>query len=182
MTAAPSQRKRRRPALSCVECRRRKIKCDRNIPCGPCKQTKSATCTYSPEGRGLARKSHGEATNTTHTAPSESSDTLTGALAESIFGFDELDHLDGSQPDHLSNEHRSASPGHSTPSNRDRQDAQKLLDRIQRLEATLGEVSISSKSKPKKAPKEPAKELRGNLVKTRWFGPSHWMQAFAQVC
>lgn len=28
--------KRRRPALSCISCRRRKIKCDRNSPCGQC--------------------------------------------------------------------------------------------------------------------------------------------------
>lgn len=29
-------RRRRRPALSCLECRRRKIKCDRNDPCRHC--------------------------------------------------------------------------------------------------------------------------------------------------
>lgn len=29
-------RRRRRPALSCIECRRRKIKCDRNEPCAHC--------------------------------------------------------------------------------------------------------------------------------------------------
>lgn len=28
--------KRRRPALSCISCRRRKIKCDRTSPCGQC--------------------------------------------------------------------------------------------------------------------------------------------------
>lgn len=39
-------RKRRRPALSCIECRRRKIKCDRNNPCNHCKQTKNAVCVY----------------------------------------------------------------------------------------------------------------------------------------
>lgn len=39
-------RKRRRPALSCIECRRRKIKCDRNHPCNHCKQTKNSTCIY----------------------------------------------------------------------------------------------------------------------------------------
>jgi hypothetical protein len=39
-------RKRRRPALSCIECRRRKIKCDRNHPCNHCKQTKTAICVY----------------------------------------------------------------------------------------------------------------------------------------
>jgi hypothetical protein len=39
-------RKRRRPALSCVECRRRKIKCDRCTPCGHCVQLKITKCTY----------------------------------------------------------------------------------------------------------------------------------------
>lgn len=39
-------RKRRRPALSCIECRRRKIKCDRNLPCNHCKQTKNSNCVY----------------------------------------------------------------------------------------------------------------------------------------
>lgn len=38
--------KRRRPALSCAECRKRKVKCDRGKPCGPCSKTKSPTCTY----------------------------------------------------------------------------------------------------------------------------------------
>jgi hypothetical protein len=41
-----SARKRRRPALSCIECRRRKIKCDRNSPCNHCKQMKNTPCVY----------------------------------------------------------------------------------------------------------------------------------------
>jgi hypothetical protein len=39
-------RKRRRPALSCVECRRRKIKCDRRMPCSHCMQLRSTLCAY----------------------------------------------------------------------------------------------------------------------------------------
>lgn len=39
------QRRRRRPALSCLECRRRKIKCDRNEPCTHCVSAK-LQCTY----------------------------------------------------------------------------------------------------------------------------------------
>jgi len=39
-------RKRRRPAMSCLECRRRKIKCCRNDPCAHCVSTK-AQCTFS---------------------------------------------------------------------------------------------------------------------------------------
>ncbi|KAK5196206.1 hypothetical protein LTR99_004995 [Exophiala xenobiotica] len=38
-------RRRRRPALSCLECRRRKIKCDRNEPCTHCVSAK-IQCTY----------------------------------------------------------------------------------------------------------------------------------------
>src|ERR1700712_995428 len=38
-------RKRRRQAIVCTECRRRKIACDRNSPCTQCIQSNSA-CTY----------------------------------------------------------------------------------------------------------------------------------------
>ncbi|KAI0888700.1 uncharacterized protein GGS22DRAFT_184278 [Annulohypoxylon maeteangense] len=37
--------RRRRPALSCLECRRRKIKCNRNEPCAHCISSK-LQCTY----------------------------------------------------------------------------------------------------------------------------------------
>lgn len=37
--------RRRRPALSCLECRRRKIKCDRSNPCAHCVSAKSQ-CSY----------------------------------------------------------------------------------------------------------------------------------------
>lgn len=40
-------RKRRRPALSCVECRRRRIKCDRNDPCNHCKKLSGIKCNYT---------------------------------------------------------------------------------------------------------------------------------------
>ncbi|TDL21901.1 hypothetical protein BD410DRAFT_284008 [Rickenella mellea] len=34
--SGPPKKKRRRQALSCTECKRRKIRCDRSQPCGPC--------------------------------------------------------------------------------------------------------------------------------------------------
>lgn len=49
MTAEREPRRRRRPALSCVECRRRKIKCDRDDPCGHCK-TSRIHCVYNIYG------------------------------------------------------------------------------------------------------------------------------------
>ncbi|KAE8373111.1 hypothetical protein BDV26DRAFT_285391 [Aspergillus bertholletiae] len=47
MTAEGSSRKRRRPAQSCEQCRLRKVRCDRNIPCGPCTRARSVlNCSY----------------------------------------------------------------------------------------------------------------------------------------
>ncbi|KAJ5726578.1 uncharacterized protein N7483_007935 [Penicillium malachiteum] len=42
--SAPLYR-RRRPAVACIECRRRKVKCDRAFPCGPCGNA-SLMCGY----------------------------------------------------------------------------------------------------------------------------------------
>src|SRR4051812_43948234 len=40
-------RKRRRPAVSCTQCRRRKIKCDRSIPCNNCTKSRvGQDCDY----------------------------------------------------------------------------------------------------------------------------------------
>lgn len=44
----PPPRKRRRPALACTECRRRKIRCDRQNPCTQCVQWKCSSCIYTP--------------------------------------------------------------------------------------------------------------------------------------
>ncbi|KAG2011138.1 fungal specific transcription factor domain-containing protein [Coprinopsis cinerea AmutBmut pab1-1] len=43
----PPKKKRRRQALSCTECKRRKIKCDRNQPCAPCsRRGEQAKCQW----------------------------------------------------------------------------------------------------------------------------------------
>ncbi|KAK3900908.1 C6 zinc finger domain protein [Staphylotrichum tortipilum] len=46
-------RRRRRPALSCHECQRRKVRCDHSQPCGPCARHK-AQCVYSRFRPGVA--------------------------------------------------------------------------------------------------------------------------------
>ncbi|SPO02031.1 uncharacterized protein DNG_04704 [Cephalotrichum gorgonifer] len=40
------QRRRRRPAVSCNLCRRRKIRCNREAPCSNCLRSRNATCVY----------------------------------------------------------------------------------------------------------------------------------------
>ena len=42
--------KRRRPATACEQCRRRKVRCDQSLPCGPCKRSRAGLgCSYQPE-------------------------------------------------------------------------------------------------------------------------------------
>jgi hypothetical protein len=52
-----TEERRNRLALACDRCRRRKIKCDRLEPCGPCKKSKLASCTYRPKTSPPARRS-----------------------------------------------------------------------------------------------------------------------------
>ncbi|KAM3504611.1 hypothetical protein MY11210_008282 [Beauveria gryllotalpidicola] len=51
MDPGPAHR-RRRPAVACSECRRRKIRCDRGFPCGPCRKSLPAlSCIYHSQPR-----------------------------------------------------------------------------------------------------------------------------------
>lgn len=46
------EKRRRRPPLACVACRRRKVRCDRKMPCQNCVRARRATgCTYVPDDR-----------------------------------------------------------------------------------------------------------------------------------
>lgn len=38
--------RRRRPSLACVQCRRKKIRCDRTTPCSNCVRSKGSVCSY----------------------------------------------------------------------------------------------------------------------------------------
>ncbi|PGH04424.1 hypothetical protein AJ79_07080 [Helicocarpus griseus UAMH5409] len=44
--ATNTERRRRRPAVSCSLCRRRKIRCNRETPCSNCDRSKNQSCIY----------------------------------------------------------------------------------------------------------------------------------------
>jgi hypothetical protein len=48
-------RRRNRPALSCIQCRTRKIRCDRMEPCASCLKSKIVNCTYEEARRPKPR-------------------------------------------------------------------------------------------------------------------------------
>jgi hypothetical protein len=57
------ERRRRRPAVSCSLCRRRKIRCDRKSPCNNCVRSKNEPCIYETHRSDRPRQhpSHGKA-------------------------------------------------------------------------------------------------------------------------
>ncbi|KXJ86987.1 hypothetical protein Micbo1qcDRAFT_108000, partial [Microdochium bolleyi] len=62
--------RRRRAALTCLECRRRKVKCDRQSPCGQCVTTQ-VSCIFRSLGNDVpATKSRILGARTHHTSPS----------------------------------------------------------------------------------------------------------------
>lgn len=92
-------RRRRRPAYSCVQCRSRKIKCDRQSPCSHCVAAK-ITCVYrtfrdspsisDPEARSgaQARQSRAGSTNSAVTSSPKSASLADAAALGGPVGSD----------------------------------------------------------------------------------------------
>lgn len=55
----PSTKKRRRPALACEQCRKRKVRCDRLSPCTTCVKSQNPECSYPASHQSSRRGSLG---------------------------------------------------------------------------------------------------------------------------
>lgn len=100
--------KRPRPVKSCTECRKRKLKCDRNLPCSQC-QKSQRSCKYAadqdssalsdasdgepadtqpgrPVKRNCLNSVHGSSTSTAHLDPLLSASSRNGDLAAASGG------------------------------------------------------------------------------------------------
>jgi hypothetical protein len=53
-----SRKRRRRPALACTACRRRKMRCDQVRPCSNCAQSTRYECIYPSEDFRVAQATH----------------------------------------------------------------------------------------------------------------------------
>lgn len=190
-STAPT-RKRRRPALSCEQCRRRKIKCDRDYPCGQCLQSRTVSCSYSPSSAGMSR--HVNDTTSTAFLPVQSSIGIPNR-ARSIPSSSST-HVSsiGLSPTSVSLSSATHPSLYSSPISapgeshqEETLDSKVLLDRIRKLEAQLAiskselakseQMTTLSSSIPNSTP-----ELRGTVSKTRFFGTSHWMYSYETVC
>lgn len=203
-------RRRRRPALSCSECRRRKIKCDRKLPCNHCTQTPSVVCSYQDGYPPVANRRTApkapptpSSVNIHHRPRITEVPGSTDSLARSVPSLVE----DGSQSGRAS---WNLTPGSTTvgnspsetkvPSgvNQARSLEQSLLGNkgeqpnwVMGLSfSTFEDVIIQDGDERNTlrtkvftdSNSTPIHDLKGTLCKTRFFGQSHWMNSFKQAC
>lgn len=180
------QKRRRRPALACEQCRRRKIKCDRNIPCNNCTKSKIPACSYAPTHipASRAKKKATQATSSDNSAsvrtilPAPTIPSQEELHAEDLFdftGFGQTGALKSSDPSPQNVPSSTAGSTSSVP----RSNVEQLTHRVHHLEEKLAKVvTISNEdASPYSSSQRDSESLpsNGTVSKTRYFGRSHWM-------
>ncbi|KAH7123039.1 putative Zn(II)2Cys6 transcription factor [Dactylonectria macrodidyma] len=186
------ERRRKRPAISCALCRKRKIRCNREIPCSNCVRSKNEQCIYetpppqlsSQPSRDASRASKlGSLQQPRRIAPVDTASSASSASSHVVVS---------SGPSSTS----ASSPADACLS----QDVEHMRNRIRQLEEQLSKATIQPPQAP--APTEDsdssfetasyrlagtfhihrstlfgeAQVFRRSIVhKTRMFGQSHWI-------
>jgi hypothetical protein len=185
--------KRRRAALSCVECRRRKVRCDRQRPCGPCTKTKSPTCTFRPNarpypevvGRPIVPSTSASASRDGSTLSSPrtskqmpgSNSLLNPHIAPGIFDYYGENTLPP-QPSSHAEDYDSITAAAINS----------LTDKVRDLEArlaTMSEVGLSGSGSGSGSVNVPVRGANtapaGQFVKSKFYGESHWVNCIEPV-
>ncbi|KAJ5294258.1 hypothetical protein N7508_009079 [Penicillium antarcticum] len=152
-------RKRRRPALSCEQCRRRKVRCDREMPCGPCtKSHPPLACQFVHEGKAvLDARSQGAALEYEPVIRTSGSRDTPGLVENSTADAARLAELE-----------RSVSM---------------LQNRVNELEK---DRPVSTGIPPDSAERSQtlipplAPHLKSSKHETKLFGPTHWAHVFQE--
>jgi hypothetical protein len=167
-------RKRRRPALACEQCRRRKIKCDRTTPCGPCQRSGLESCTYRPE---CFRRT----TNTTSsTTVTQDSAALLLALASPVSDWQRQLPAEVPPPPAAVERPRSSAASDQSES----VDLQTHPHPHPHRRMTLDDARSTVEREPQPQPQPQRRGLapiRGCFVKSRFYGPSHFINSAGAV-
>ncbi|KAJ5650859.1 uncharacterized protein N7484_004582 [Penicillium longicatenatum] len=174
----PNPRKRRRPALACEQCRRRKVRCDREMPCGPCiKSHPSLNCAYVDEGKAAldARlessrfsehdlSSHSDEQHVSSGAGRSSADRARIAqLERSIKALQNRVHDLEQNKAHGSQDHHQD------------EDTQQLSGEVDRV---TGRLRGSEQPQTFISPLAP--RIKSDNGRTKLFGTTHWALVFQQ--
>lgn len=187
-----ASRKRRRPAVVCNECRRRKIACDRKAPCGQCVQYNSTCTYYTPDFSPRPRTQSITATNTyTSSSSPISLETFRPTEVLPLGMFDDSSAPPPSVDDNASsagalvNAQRTGPPAvHATAIQNPRAAAAAAtVSPVQNPTPTRTPESkqLSEAEQSLETVKSSRPPLKGRFSKSRLFGQSHWMNSCIQV-
>ncbi|KAH8807545.1 putative C6 transcription factor [Xylogone sp. PMI_703] len=158
-----SVRKRRRPTLACYECRRRKVRCDRNSPCAQCKQHGLTVCTYYGDHESIDGLDVFALQNRRPRVKLKSSSATT--LNKNV--------------DHSTNQDESSAtfsnptvPKENTTPHAQMAAASEASPGIMQVFKTTSSTTSSPQTNSSFGP------LHGFKSKTRVFGAGHWMNAY----
>lgn len=175
-------RKRRRLALACESCRRSKIRCDRQSPCGACVRSRHKTCVFEKSQSAASRRS-----------------AIAYATAES-----DTEHRNdlgpvtpaSSAPTPRSQDASSLRDPGIVDSDAPVLDVGGVLNRLFEVERRV-DGSIAAQEPQEKNVRPPVRNedetienylsavthpvIRGVVSKTRYFGQSHWMNGIIHV-
>ncbi|KAL4748484.1 hypothetical protein BDW72DRAFT_205608 [Aspergillus terricola var. indicus] len=192
MNSAPGpERRRRRPAVSCSLCRRRKIKCNRESPCSNCIKSKAEPCVYDSDPLPRPQQHFGFS----RTAELD----LCKATSERQMLPPDL--VTSQVPSYASRSlTSSAKDSSSRTSHASASEVESLKSKVRQLEEQLSRATKPAKSPPRPSPNSiietSTSQIAGtfhinherrlhdsqfvnrNLVihKSRLFGSSHWAQ------
>ncbi|KAI5460408.1 putative C6 transcription factor [Mariannaea sp. PMI_226] len=188
------ERRRRRPAISCALCRRRKIRCNREVPCSNCVRSKSSPCVYehAPPPPVAVKRSVGTITPD-ESVPAIRCKTIIGGTSTASDTSTAPSHAPTSMPSEIT----SAS---MTSDQALLGDLQSMKRRIQELEMQLARTTETNKKHhlvsqnhdietvssalagtlylehhSEKFSTKIASTTRSVMHKTRLFGQSHWI-------
>ena len=179
MESSEPPRKRRRPALSCIQCRRRKVKCDRNEPCNQCKSSRKAhNCSYRADP--LETDPNEDAVNAHSAHPLENSSTpsIQFAIKDGIGLSDALPTPDSTPKTvnaYDTNSYESGKPAVASPNVSPASETLATLEReLSVLKRAMCTTVIAADGETQ-SPRSNGLKIHGALDKTRLLGPSHWM-------
>ena len=162
--------KRPRPTLSCQPCRRKKLKCDRSLPCEQCKRTRrynECTYDYRPEYSGDPHYDDSEQRNKYPRLGDSPTATGIGLPTRTLAPAPGGGYIDGSQT------------------------IEDLQARVRRLEnaleqppqaSSISRYAIGPASSRYRETHPPAGAFMVKSTRSRYHGPSHEVNIYDQVC
>lgn len=148
MENTPPEKRRRRPPLACIACRRRKVRCDRKLPCQNCvRARRAATCSYVSDER---------------IEPREGTEGFEDGISGGHPQRDALSSVPFFTP--------TTSPSNSSP--------EQLAERVKQLEQQLGQFVNTRNNTTPAQPEVPKTHWNNAHFNpptaSKFLGPEHW--------